>query len=395
MEGFYADAFELELKASSESRIYYTIDGSEPDSDSILYEKPIQIRDVSNEPNVYSERNDFNADQNSLAENPVEKIMVVRAIAIDEDGKKSNIVTNSYIIGRENQQNYKEMYAVSLVTDPYNLFDYDEGIYVLGKRFDEYIDEGGDLEDSIQAGANYRIRGKKSERPASIEIFNENGECVLDKEVGIRIHGGTTRGCAQKSLSVFAREMYDGEDTIKGLFGENTEIHKFFLYTNRDGTKLKDTLISKLLAERDMGTQSFIYCNVFLDGEYWGIYLLAEAYDEYYFENNYGIGRDNIRIHGSATPPDVMEYLRSVSDKSEAAVYEKLCQMIDVQSFIEYYAAMLYINDSDWLGHNARCYRSIEPGQEKNEDGKTPQNASCNVEKCSEGFPFRTVLVVL
>lgn len=144
-----------------------------------------------------------------------------------------------------------------------------------------------------------------------------------------------------------------------------------------------------------MGTQSFIYCNVFLDGEYWGIYLLAEVYDEYYFENNYGIGRDNIRIHGSATPPDVMEYLRSVSDKSEAAVYEKLCQMIDVQSFIEYYAAMLYINDSDWLGHNARCYRSIEPGQEKNEDGKTPQNASCNVEKCSEGFPFRTVLVVL
>ena len=30
--GFYADAFELELKASPESRIYYTVDGSEPDS---------------------------------------------------------------------------------------------------------------------------------------------------------------------------------------------------------------------------------------------------------------------------------------------------------------------------------------------------------------------------
>ena len=368
--GFYADAFELELMASPETRIYYTIDGSEPDSDSILYEKPIQIRDVSDEPNVYSERNDFSADQNSQAENPVEKIMVVRAIAIDEDGKKSDIVTNSYIVGKENQGNYKEMYTVSLVTDPDNLFDYEEGIYVLGKRFDEYIAEGGDLEDSIQAGANYRIRGKKSERPASIEIFNESGECVLDKEVGIRIHGGTTRGCAQKSLSVFAREMYDGEDTIKELFGENTEIHKFFLYTNRDGTKLKDTLISKLLAERDMGTQSFIYCNVFLDGEYWGIYLLAEVYDEYYFENNYGIGKDNIQIYDHATPPDVIKYLNTVSDKSEAAVYEKLCQMIDVQSFIEYYAAMLYVNNSDWLSYNVRCYRSIEPGQEKNEDGK-------------------------
>lgn len=368
--GFYADEFELELKASPESSIYYTIDGSEPDRDSILYEKPIWIRDVSDEPNVYSARNDFNSDQDSQAENPVEKIMVVRAIAIDADGKKSDIVTNSYIVGKGNQGKYKEMYTVSLVTDPDNLFDYDEGIYVLGKRYDDYIAEGGDLDDAIQADANYRIRGKKSERLASMEIFNESGDCVLNKEVGIRIHGGTTRGCSQKSLSVYAREMYDGEDTIDGLFGENTAIHKFFLYTNREGTKLRDALISKLLAERDMATQSLIYCNVFLDGEYWGIYLLAEVYDEYYFENNYGIERDNIQIWHGASPPDVIEYLSTVSDKSEAAVYEKLCQMIDVQSFIEYYAAMLYVNDSDWLGYNAKCYRNIESGQQKNEDGK-------------------------
>ena len=206
--GFYAEEFELELKAAPESRIYYTVDGSVPDHDSILYEKPIWIRDVSDESNVYSARNDFQPLQDSLAENPVEKIMVVRAIAIDADGKKSDIVTNSYIVGKEKQGNYKEMYTVSLVTDPDNLFDYDEGIYVLGKRFDDYIAEGGDLEDAIQADANYRIRGKKSERPASIEIYDENGNLIVDREVGIRIHGGTTRGCTQKSFSVYAREMY-------------------------------------------------------------------------------------------------------------------------------------------------------------------------------------------
>ena len=368
--GFYAEEFELELKAAPESWIYYTVDGSEPDYDSILYDEPIRIQDVSDEPNVYSARNDFQPELDSQAENPVEKIMVVRAIAIDTDGRKSDIVTNSYIIGKENRGNYKEMYTVSLVIDPDGLFDYEEGIYVLGKRFDEYMETDGNLDDPIQAEANYRIRGKKSERPASIEIYDENGNLIVDREIGIRIHGGTTRGCNQKSLSVYAREMYDGEDTIDELFGENTAIHKFFLYTNREGTKLRDTLISKLLAERDMATQSLIYCNVFLDGEYWGIYLLEEVYDEYYFENHYGIGRDNIQIYNHATPPDVIEYLSTVSDQSEAAVYEKLCQMIDVQSFIEYYAAMLYVNDSDWLSYNAKCYRSIEPGQEKNEDGK-------------------------
>ena len=368
--GFYADEFELELKAASGSRIYYTLDGSEPDSESILYEKPILIRSVSEEPNVYSARYDFTTTQDSQAENLVEKIMVVRAIAIDADGKKSDIVTNSYIVEKGNQGNYKEMYTVSLVTDPDNLFGYEEGIYVLGKSFDDYLAAGGDLNGEMQADANYRNRGKNSERIASIEIFNENGDCVLDKEVGIRIHGSTTRRSAQKSFSVFAREMYDGEDTIDGLFGENTTIHKFFIYTNREGTKLRDTLLSKSLSGRDMATQSLIYCNVFLDGEYWGIYLLAEVYDEYYFENRYGIGKDNIKIYEHAVPPDVNKYLSTVSDKSEASVYEKLCQMIDVQSFIEYYAAMLYVNDSDWLNYNAKCYRSIESGQEKNEDRK-------------------------
>ena len=368
--GFYADEFELELKASPESRIYYTVDGSEPDSDSILYEKPIQIRDVSDEPNVYSARNDFQPMQNSQVENPVEKIMVVRAIAIDEEGKKSDIVTNSYIVGKENQENYKEMYTVSLVTDPGNLFDYDEGIYVLGKRFDYYMEVDSNLDDPMQAEANYRIRGKKSERPASIEIYDENGNLIVDREVGIRIHGSTTRGCIQKSFSVYAREMYDGEDIVDGLFGEGMAIHKFFIYTNREGTKLRDVLIATMLEDRDVATQSFIYCNVFLDGEYWGIYLLAEVYDEYYFKNHYGIEKDNIQIYDGANPPEILGYLDAVSDKSETAVYGELCQMMDIQSFIDYYAAMLYLNNSDWLGYNVRCYRSIEAGLGENEDGK-------------------------
>ena len=368
--GFYADEFELELKASSESRIYYTLDGSEPDSDSILYEKPIWIQDVSDEPDVYSARNDFQPMQDSPVEKPVEKIMVVRAIAMDADGKKSDIVTNSYIIGKENQGNYKEMYTVSLVTDPDNLFDYDEGIYVLGKCFDDYMKTDGNLDDPIQAKANYRIRGKSSERPASIEIYDENGNSIVDREVGIRIHGGTTRGCTQKSFSVYAREMYDGKDTIDDLFGEGLAIHKFFIYTNREGTKLRDTLIATVLEDRDVATQSFIYCNVFLDGEYWGVYLLAEEYDEYYFKNHYGIENDNIQICYGANPSEIMEYLYTTPDKTETAVYDELCQMMDMQSFIDYYAAMLYLNDRDWLSHNARCYRSIEAGPGENEDGK-------------------------
>lgn len=355
--GFYDDEFELELKVSSDSKIYYTLDGSEPSEDSILYDKPILVKDVTEEPNIYSAREDFNSLHEGRAVDLVEKITIIRAVAIDVDGKKSDIVTNSYLIGRGNNKAYSEMCTVSLVTDPDNLFDFNEGIYVLGKGYDGLT-------------ANYQVRGKKSERPASIEIFNENGELIFDREIGIRIHGHTTREAAQKSFSVYAREMYDGKDTIDGLFGENTDVHKFMIYSNRDGTKLRDVLISKMVMDRDMSAQMFKYCNVFLDGEYWGVYLLAEVYDEYYFKNHYGIRKDNIQICESASPPDVIEYLNTILDKSDVEVYEKLCQMIDVQSFIDYYATMLYLNNSDWLFYNAICYRSIKTGIEKNEDGK-------------------------
>ena len=367
--GFYSEEFELELNAPSSSMIYYTVDGSEPDEGSILYERPIRIKDVSDEPNVYSARDDFNLLHEYAAET-VEKIMVVRAIAIDADGKKSDIVTNSYMIGKEDKRSYGEMYTVSLVTDPYYLFDHNEGIYILGQGYDDYVAAGGSTEDWIQVEANYRIRGKKSERPASIEIFNESGDRVLDREVGIRIHGGTTRGCTQKSFSVYAREMYDGKNTIDDLFGDDSTVHKFFLYTNREGTKLRDSLAALTLADRDVATQSFIYCNVFLDGEYWGIYLLAEVYDEYYFENHYDINQNNIQICERTPPVEVAEYLSTVTDRSKHEVYEKLCQMIDMESFINYYAAMLYLNDYDWLEYNARTYRSTERGLGTNEDGK-------------------------
>ncbi|MCM1415742.1 MAG: CotH kinase family protein [bacterium] len=368
--GFYANELELELEALSGSKIYYTLDCSDPDEESTLYDGPIRIRDKSGEPNIYSVRNDFDAEHSMTTGDIKEKITVVRAVAVDAKGRKSDIVTNSYLIGKEDAQCYSEMYTVSLVTDPDHLFDYQEGIYVLGKVFDDYVEAGGDLSDPIQAEANYRKRGKGSERPASLEIYDENGENVTDREVGIRIHGSTTRGCTQKSFSVYAREMYDGKDTIENLFGEGTDVHKFFLYTNREGTKLRDKLTADRLADRDVATQKFIYCNVFLDGEYWGVYLLAEIYDEYYFQNHYGIAENNLQIQYSAYPPDVIEYLSTVSDSSETAVYEKLCSMIDVQSFIEYYASMLYLNDQDWLGYNARCYRSTKTGPGENEDGK-------------------------
>ena len=44
--GFYEKPFELELHAPRGTKIYYTLDGSEPDKEAIRYTEPIHIGDV-------------------------------------------------------------------------------------------------------------------------------------------------------------------------------------------------------------------------------------------------------------------------------------------------------------------------------------------------------------
>lgn len=367
--GFYNEKFFLEIDGNGE--IFYTLDGSEPDCNSFKYTEPIEIANVSGNPNVYSARSDLSTVSSYVPEELVDKLMVVRAVCIDENGNKSDIVTNSYLVGYQDEEAFKEMYTVSLVTDPDNLFDYKDGIYVLGETYEQYLLEGGSMEDAIQAPANYRKKGKVSEREGNIEIWDESGNEILDRKIGMRIHGSSTRGVIQKSFSIYAREMYDGKGVFdEGIFETGDIIRKFFVYTDRDKSKLKHILNQSLVQERDVETQKFIRCNVFLDGEYWGVYSLAEVYDEYYFQNQYGIPHDNVEICESALPTSVMEFLNSGKDMSSDQVYEEFSELIDIQSFIDYYASMVYIDNYDWLPGNARCWRSISKGEHEKEDKK-------------------------
>ena len=58
--GFYNKEFELSIYAPT-AEIYYTLDGTDPNENSIKYTDPIIIKDISENPNVYSMRTDVSA----------------------------------------------------------------------------------------------------------------------------------------------------------------------------------------------------------------------------------------------------------------------------------------------------------------------------------------------
>lgn len=396
--GFYEDAFELELSSDS-GTVYYTLDGSVPNKNSIKYEKPISISDASIQENVHSMRTDVSTGfekeeiEKVSSEYPgyqvpdykIDKATIVRAVVYDGYGNYSDIKTATYFVGFEQKKGYEGMRILSVVTDPSNLFDYENGIYVTGKTYDEYVKEyrgSGEWYWREEFWglweANYRNRGKEWERKASCAFFDETGILEHEQECGIRVHGGLSRGYNPKSLNIYVREEYDGNKTFgKDLFGTGYDAAAVTLFQGGQDarTKAKDIIISSAVKDLDVATMNYVPYVLFLNGEYWGVYWLNEKYDANFFEHYYGVNKDNVIMIKSGEPEvgeeeDYQYFEKMVefcvnNDVTKEENYQKVCDMIDMESYIDYYAIMCYVGrcgDWPWLNYGTWRVKKTESG---------------------------------
>ncbi len=395
--GFYEEPFALELSAPLGAKIYYTLDGSEPDENAILYTAPIFIEDATPHPNVYSMRTDtaygFTADdlQYELPDYPVDKCTVVRAAYQDVNGTLVGMKTESYFVGYDAKAGYTDMNVISIVTDPDHLFDYDTGIYVFGRKFDLHTDPALYSDPDLDAAgeyANFSQHGPEWERPADIQMFNRKRETVLKRPCGIRIQGGGSRGALPKSLNLYARENYGRESKFyTDLFGTGYMADTITLTAGGQDSiaKFRDMFVSALTGERDFCTMHYEPCVMFLDGEYWGVYWLTERYNDTYIAHYYHTDEDNVLMVKNGKPTkesdedwsvynSIMHYLTE-TDFSVPANYEALGYTIDIQSYLDYYATEIYIaRGVDWPGGtNEAFWRARNPlknGGEGYEDGR-------------------------
>lgn len=400
--GFYDRDFYLELSAPGYTQIYYTLDSGTPDEGSILYMEPILISDASDDDNVYSLITDVSLDfRNDLLEQagvsdrygyeipaePVDKATVVRAVAIDGFGNRSDVITRVYWIGYSAKEAYDNYNIISITTDPVDLFDYDKGIYVTGRAFDDILDNGKIPEKLGQFfglwPANYNLRGREAEREAHITLWDKDHKLILDGEYGIRIQGGNSRGAANKSLNIYARKQY-GRDTIDGtgIFKDGYTIKSMNLNCggNSYTYKLPDCMLNSLIGDLHLPTLPYQPCMLFLDGEFWGLYWLTPRYETSYYEAVCKVhGDDVIEIKtgnveiGEAKDIDVYnEMVRRISslDMSIPENYNEACNLIDMDSCIDYYATEIYIANDDWPDNNVVLWRTktVSPGEYS--DGK-------------------------
>lgn len=384
--GFYKEAFYLELDADG-GDIYYTLDSSDPSENGIPYTGPIRIQDASPNPNVYSNITDVSIyfDQELLERNnathyrsyqvpdqPVDKATVVRAVSIDQDGQPGQPGDAVYFVGFGDKDGYGGMNIMSIATDPANLFDAEKGIYVLGNRFTEtlsdgYVQDGGN--NPFMWAANYRQRGRDWERPAAIHCFDANGNNVFSGQYGIRIQGKSNRASLPKNLSIFARKQYGSDEIDTGdLFEDRYLLNRMMLYYGENELLLADYLAEAMTEDLDITDRDMAPCVMFLNGEYWGVYWLAPKYKADYMSQEYGVDSRNIVVikHGHAEvgqEEDEALYQEMVSyiaenDMSVPACYERACELLDMRSAIDYFAAEIYLANTDWPDNNISLWRS-------------------------------------
>lgn len=391
--GFYDAPFQLTLHAEAGYQIHYTLDGSVPSRKSPDYTGPITVRDASLNENTYSMRTNvstgfYDEDIRQLTTSTppgykapdflIDKCTVVRAVCFDEQGNRSEVVSHSYFVDFSRKAGYDGMNVISIIMKPGDLFNDEKGIYVTGEDFDEYI-------SSLKAGksvrkaaywwwwdANYRRKGRESEKSAWMEWFDSDGSLELSKKIGVRVQGGGSRGYVPRSLNLYARDAYDGSAAFNiSLDSSGFTPQRMTLFAGGDAyiTKLEDYLMSRFVSDRHIATMTYLPCVLFLNGEYWGNYWMTDKFDEEYLAYHYKVDRSDVvmiknKKVAEGEPEDLALYEEMTafikdSDMTVQENYDSACEMIDITSFIDYYAVQAYISRfSDWPRSNFALWRT-------------------------------------
>ena len=325
--GSFTGELNLSLSGTSGNEIIrYTLDASEPNDNSLVYSSPININQTT----------------------------VFRAKVFEPGHIPSHTQSRVYIYNVNHT-----LPIVSLISDPHNLFDNDEGIYVFGDSFDQ---------NYPHFGANF---WEDWERPIHVSIYENNSNYEISFNGGVKIFGGWSRGQAQRSFSIFARGKYGNSEINYRLFPQldYSEFQSFILRNSGQDwlrTSIKDAALTSLLDGTGLDYQSYRPVVTYLNGMYWGIYNIREKVNEHFIASKHNIDSEEIDlltnnselVHGSTSDYDKLINFIHSNDLSVTNNYNYVKDRVDINNYIIYQVSQIYFNNHDWPGNNIKYWKS-------------------------------------
>jgi uncharacterized repeat protein (TIGR02543 family) len=417
--GFFTADFNLTLTSSTPgATILYTLDGSEPDENNLSgttysyknqypefpgnltgpllqknfqtlqYSAPIAIVDrsaLANKITTISTTYSFNPTY--IPVNPIFKGTVVRAKLTKPGALSSTIETKNYFISPQGSNRFT-LPVVSLSISENKLFDYNNGILVAGVDFDTWRTANPTLEPPTSGTtANFFRKGIANERIANMNYF-VNGTNVLNQNIGIRIHGGSSRVAQNKSFNISARSIYGDNSMSYPFFNDKPFDSYSDLVLHNSGndfdqTMFRDALCQELMKSLNVVTKGYQPVITFINGEYWGILSARDKIDSQYFKRVFNIPTSEIElleeqyiIIEGGDNSNYLNMINYVTNNSLAlpSNYEYIKTRLDPENFSDYFISNIFFGNGDWPMNNILYWRkktaNYEPNAPYGNDGR-------------------------
>jgi len=336
--GFYNDSVLIDiLSLDVTDRIYYTVDGSEPDTTSTLYNgSPI----------------------------PVGSTIVLKALAVSEDEKLLSSFTQ---------------FATYFINEVHTI---------------PVISIAGTLLDSL-------AEGNKECRPwGSFEYFDKEKQLKTSSFGEFNSHGQDSWANDQRSIDFIAKDQmgYAGE-LIEKFFeiSDRTHFQRLILraagddnypattdgiqnYWNLGSAHMRDAYFQYLCKTGGMklDVRKATKCIIYLNGRYWGVYDIRENPDEhdytkyYYDQDEFDLqfiltwGYTWAEYGGDKALSDWNELRKFIvtNNMSIQENYDKAVSELDAESLADYVIGHSFSVSSDWLLYNTGWWRGLDPDGE-------------------------------
>lgn len=309
-DGVYNDVESVVVELNGEGTLYYTTDGSYPDEDSRQYSGPITLKSTT----------------------------ALRVVSIENGKLPSDIVTSVYIINENHT-----LPVVSIVAPPETLFGR-SGIYT-----------------------NYEW---DREVRCNLKLFELDGNSFTI-DCGVKMHGHTGLQAPKKSFKINFRSRYGEEYLTYPVYGEEgPDVYdSLIIRSGQDYPTaiFRDELFGSLAREMsdDVLAQRDKFSILYVNGEYYGIYCIKEAWTELMYAQNMGGSPDNVEIvqapvGASHEIYELFKFCRTY-DLSVDENYEYVASQVDIDSLIDWMIIEGYSTNGD-VQQNLRYVRSADTG---------------------------------
>ncbi|MFM7565404.1 MAG: lamin tail domain-containing protein [Flavobacteriales bacterium] len=219
-------------------------------------------------------------------------------------------------------------------------------------------------------------------RPCVIEYFTPDGVKQFESKASVKPDGGAggSRSNPQHSVTVEPANTTfgTGENIHYPLFPEKPYVNDLQAIYIRNGSNFwnqyhqRDATFMRVMRKSHANSQAYRPANVFLNGQYFGVYELREKANETYFNENYGNHVDSLdllsvsyfygsvlrTVKGSDSSFFNMVNFITTADKTNPNYLSQCDKRLDLKNYTDYIAAELWYGNVDWIYNNMKIART-------------------------------------